>query len=109
MLIFCSCFCNGTLDVRSGGVLRGTTTLLDKGVLAGDVVTNEGNLLFLNNSATAFTGSLRGIGTLTQEGGNTRFSGLLSQDGGIALQSGGAMTMDALKAKANVTLRQALR
>lgn len=94
---------SGTLDVRSGGVLRGLTTLLDKGVLAGDVVTNEGNLLFLNNSAADFTGSLTGSGTLTQEGGNTRFSGLLSQDGGIALQNGGAMTMDALQAKANVT------
>jgi outer membrane autotransporter protein len=94
---------NGTLDVRSGGVLRGTTTLNDKGVLVGDVVTNEGNLHFLNNTAAAFTGSLTGSGTLTQEGGNTRFSGLLSQDGGIALKNGGAMTMDALKAKANVT------
>lgn len=94
---------NGTLDVRSGGVLRGITTLFDKGVLVGDVVTNEGNLRFLNNSAAAFTGSLTGSGTLTQEGGSTRFSGLLSQDGGIALQNGAAMTMDALKAKANVT------
>ena len=94
---------NGTLDVHSGGVLRGTTTLLDKSILAGDVVTNEGNLHFLNNSAAAFTGTLTGSGTLTQEGGNTRFSGLLSQDGGIALENGGAMTMDALQAKANVT------
>ena len=94
---------DGTLDVRSGGVLRGTTTLLDKSILAGDVVTNEGNLHFLNNSAATFTGSLTGSGTLTQEGGNTSFSGLLSQDGGIALKSGGAMTMDALQAKANVT------
>ncbi len=94
---------DGVLDVRSGGVLRGTTTLNDKGVLVGDVVTNEGNLHFLNNTAAAFTGTLTGSGTLTQEGGNTRFSGLLSQDGGIALQNGGAMTMDALKAKANVT------
>ena len=94
---------NGTLDVRSGGLLYGTTTLLDKSILAGDVVTNEGNLYFLNNTAAAFTGSLTGSGTLTQEGGNTRFSGLLSQDGGIALKNGGAMTMDALQAKANVT------
>lgn len=47
--------------------------------------------------------ALTGTGTLTQEGGSTRFSGLLSQDGGIVLQSGGAMTMDALKANANVT------
>ncbi|MBJ9144236.1 autotransporter outer membrane beta-barrel domain-containing protein, partial [Citrobacter braakii] len=94
---------NGTLDVRSGGVLRGTTTLLDKSALAGDVVTNEGNLHFLNNSAATFTGTLTGTGTLTQEGGSTRFSGLLSQDGGVALQSGGAMTMDALQAKVNVT------
>ncbi|WP_442879436.1 autotransporter outer membrane beta-barrel domain-containing protein [Citrobacter sp.] len=93
---------DGTLDVRSGGILYGTTTLLDKSTLVGDVVTNEGNLHFLNNTAAAFTGSLTGSGTLTQEGGNTRFSGLLSQDGGIALQSGGAMTMDALQAKANV-------
>ena len=94
---------DGTLDVRSGGVLRGTTTLLDKSILVGDVVTNEGNLYFLNNSAATFAGTLTGTGTLTQEGGSTRFSGLLSQDGGIALQSGGAMTMDALQAKANVT------
>ncbi|WP_431732362.1 autotransporter outer membrane beta-barrel domain-containing protein [Citrobacter portucalensis] len=94
---------DGTLDVRSGGVLYGTTTLTDKGTLVGDVVTNEGNLFFLNNTAAAFTGSLTGSGTLTQEGGNTRFSGLLSQDGGIALKNGGAMTMDALQAKANVT------
>lgn len=94
---------DGTLDVRSGGVLRGTTTLLDKSILTGDVVTNEGNLHFLNNSDATFTGTLTGTGTLTQEGGSTRFSGLLSQDGGIVLQSGGAMTMDALKANANVT------
>lgn len=94
---------DGTLDVRSGGVLYGTTTLTDKGTLVGDVVTNEGNLYFLNNSAATFVGTLAGTGTLTQEGGNTRFSGLLSQGGGIALQSGGAMTMDALQAKANVT------
>ncbi|HHZ8735653.1 TPA: autotransporter outer membrane beta-barrel domain-containing protein, partial [Escherichia coli] len=94
---------NGTLDVRSGGVLYGTTTLTDKGTLVGDVVTNEGNLYYLNNSAATFTGALTGSGTLTQEGGITRFSGLLSQDGGIVLQSGGAMTMDALQAKANVT------
>ena len=94
---------NGTLEVHSGGVLYGTTTLTDKGTLVGDVVTNEGNLYFLNNSAATFAGSLTGTGTLTQEGGSTRFSGLLSQDGGIALQSGGAMTMDALQAKANVT------
>lgn len=93
----------GTLDVRSGGVLLGTTTLLDKSILTGDVVTNEGNLHFLNNSATTFAGTLTGTGTLTQEGGSTRFSGLLSQEGGIVLQSGGAMTMDALKANANVT------
>ena len=93
----------GTLDVRSGGVLYGTTTLTDKGTLVGDVVTNEGNLYYLNNSAAAFAGTLTGTGTLTQEGGSTRFSGLLSQDGGIALKSGGAMTMDALQAKANVT------
>ncbi|WP_224978979.1 autotransporter outer membrane beta-barrel domain-containing protein [Enterobacter asburiae] len=94
---------SGTLDVRSGGVLRGITTLTDKGTLVGDVVTNEGNLYFLNNSTADFTGSLTGSGTLTQEGGNTRFSGLLSQDGGIDLQSGAAMAMDALQAKANVT------
>ena len=93
----------GTLDIRSGGVLYGTTTLTDKGTLVGDVVTNEGNLYYLNNSAAAFAGTLTGTGTLTQEGGNTRFSGLLSQDGGIVLKSGGAMTMDALQAKANVT------
>ncbi|HGN9373027.1 TPA: autotransporter outer membrane beta-barrel domain-containing protein, partial [Citrobacter pasteurii] len=93
----------GTLDVRSGGILYGTTTLTDKGTLVGDVVTNEGNLYYLNNSAATFTGSLTGSGILTQEGGSTRFSGLLSQDGGIILQSGGAMTMDALQAKANVT------
>ena len=67
------------------------------------MVTNEGNLHFLNNSAATFAGTLTGTGTLTQEGGSTRFSGLLSQDGGIALQSGAAMTMDALQAKANVT------
>ncbi|HGY5181165.1 autotransporter adhesin/invasin glycoprotein TibA [Citrobacter braakii] len=94
---------NGTLEVHSGGVLYGTTTLTDKGTLVGDVVKNEGNLYFLNNSAATFTGTLTGSGILTQEGGSTRFSGLLSQDGGIALQSGGAMTMDALQAKANVT------
>ena len=94
---------NGTLEVHSGGVLYGTTTLTDKGTLVGDVVKNEGNLYFLNNSAATFAGTLTGTGTLTQEGGSTRFSGLLSQDGGIALQSGGAMTMDALQAKANVT------
>ena len=94
---------DGTLDVRSGGVLYGTTTLTDKGTLVGDVVTNEGNLYYLNNSAATFIGTLTGTGILTQEGGNTRFSGLLSQDGGIFLQSGGAMTMDALQAKANVT------
>ena len=94
---------NGTLEVHSGGVLYGTTTLTDKGALVGDVVTNEGNLYYLNNSAADFSGTLTGTGTLTQEGGSTRFSGLLSQDGGIALQSGGAMTMDALQAKANVT------
>ncbi|EIV8816721.1 autotransporter outer membrane beta-barrel domain-containing protein [Escherichia coli] len=94
---------DGTLDVRSGGVLYGTTTLLDKSILAGDVVTNEGNLYFLNNSAATFAGTLTGTGTLTQEGGSTRFSGLLSQDGGIVLKSGAAMTMDALQAKANVT------
>ena len=93
----------GTLDIRSGGVLYGTTTLTDKGTLVGDVVTNEGNLYYLNNSAAAFAGTLTGTGTLTQEGGSTRFSGLLSQDGGIVLKSGGAMTMDALQAKANVT------
>ncbi|WP_122989626.1 autotransporter outer membrane beta-barrel domain-containing protein, partial [Escherichia coli] len=93
----------GTLSVQSGGVLRGTTTLTDKGTLVGDVVTNEGNLYFLNNSAATFAGTLTGTGTLTQEGGNTRFSGLLSQDGGITLQSGAAMTMDALQANANVT------
>ncbi|HBA7074125.1 TPA: autotransporter outer membrane beta-barrel domain-containing protein [Escherichia coli] len=96
---------NGTLDVVSGSVLRGTTTLLDKSRLAGDVVTNEGNLYFLNNSVATFTGTLTGTGSLTQEGGNTRFSGQLSQDGGIILQSGAAMTMDALQAKANVTTR----
>ncbi|WP_113403419.1 autotransporter outer membrane beta-barrel domain-containing protein [Escherichia coli] len=94
---------DGTLSVQSGGVLRGTTTLTDKGTLVGDVVTNEGNLYFLNNSAATFAGTLTGTGTLTQEGGNTRFSGLLSQDGGITLQSGAAMTMDALQANANVT------
>ncbi|MBN6377773.1 autotransporter outer membrane beta-barrel domain-containing protein [Escherichia coli] len=94
---------DGTLSVQSGGVLRGTTTLTDKGTLVGDVVTNEGNLYFLNNSAATFAGALTGTGTLTQEGGNTRFSGLLSQDGGITLQSGAAMTMDALQANANVT------
>ncbi|HIA3163394.1 TPA: autotransporter adhesin/invasin glycoprotein TibA, partial [Escherichia coli] len=81
----------------------GTTTLTDKGTLVGDVVTNEGNLYYLNNSAATFAGTLTGTGTLTQEGGGTRFSGLLSQDGGIFLKSGGAMTMDALQAKANVT------
>lgn len=96
---------NGTLYAHSGGVLHGTTTLTDKGTLVGDVVTNEGNLYFLNNSDASFTGSLMGAGTLTQEGGSTRFSGLLSQDGGIALQSRGAMTMDALQAKANVTIQ----
>ncbi|MCZ5538748.1 autotransporter adhesin/invasin glycoprotein TibA [Escherichia coli] len=94
---------DGTLDVRSGGVLYGTTTLTDKGTLVGDVVTNEGNLYYLNNSAATFAGTLTGTGTLTQEGGGTRFSGLLSQDGGIFLKSGGAMTMDALQANANVT------
>ncbi|MEB6752910.1 autotransporter outer membrane beta-barrel domain-containing protein, partial [Escherichia coli] len=94
---------DGTLSVQSGGVLRGTTTLTDKGRLVGDVVTNEGNLYFLNNSAVTFAGTLTGSGILTQEGGNTRFSGLLSQDGGITLQSGAAMTMDALQANANVT------
>lgn len=94
---------NGTLEVHSGGVLYGTTTLTDKGTLVGDVVTNEGNLYYLNNSAATFAGTLTGTGTLTQEGGSTRFSGLLSQDGGITLKSGGAMTMDALQAKANVT------
>ncbi|WFW76085.1 autotransporter outer membrane beta-barrel domain-containing protein [Citrobacter braakii] len=94
---------NGTLEVHSGGVLYGTTTLTDKGTLVGDVVKNEGNLYFLNNSAATFAGTLTGTGTLTQEGGSTRFSGLLSKDGGIALQSGGAMTMDALQAKVNVT------
>ncbi|HFL4806437.1 TPA: autotransporter outer membrane beta-barrel domain-containing protein [Escherichia coli] len=93
----------GTLGVVSGSVLRGTTTLLDKSRLAGDVVTNEGNLYFLNNSAATFIGTLTGTGSLTQAGGNTRFSGQLSQDGGIILQSGAAMTMDALQAKANVT------
>ncbi|QMA47622.1 AIDA repeat-containing protein [Citrobacter freundii] len=93
----------GLQYVLSGGVLHGTTTLTDKGTLVGDVVTNEGKLYFLNNSDASFTGSLMGAGTLIQEGGSTRFSGLLSQDGGIALQSGGAMTMDALTAKANVT------
>ena len=92
----------GTLSVSSGGVLRGTTTLTDKGTLVGDVVTNEGNLYFLNNSAATFAGSLTGTGTLTQEGGDTRFSGLLSQDGGITLQRGAAMTMDALLANVNV-------
>lgn len=50
----------GTLDVRSGGVLLGTTTLTDKGTLVGDVVTNEGNLYFLNNSAATFAGTLTG-------------------------------------------------
>ncbi len=94
---------DGTLDVRSGGVLFGTTTLTDKGTLVGDVITNEGDLYFLNNSAATFAGTLTGTGTLTQEGGSTRFSGLLSQDGGIFLKSGGAMTMDALQANANVT------
>ncbi|MCZ6284447.1 autotransporter outer membrane beta-barrel domain-containing protein [Escherichia coli] len=94
---------DGTLGVVSGSVLRGTTTLLDKSRLAGDVVTNEGNLYFLNNSAATFIGTLTGTGSLTQAGGNTRFSGQLSQDGGIILQSGAAMTMDALQAKANVT------
>ncbi|WP_343021233.1 autotransporter outer membrane beta-barrel domain-containing protein [Escherichia coli] len=94
---------DGTLDVRSGGVLFGTTTLTDKGTLVGDVVINEGDLYFLNNSAATFAGTLTGTGTLTQEGGSTRFSGLLSQDGGIFLKSGGAMTMDALQANANVT------
>ena len=58
---------NGTLDVRSGGVLYGTTTLTDKGTLVGDVVTNEGNLYYLNNSAATFAGTLTGTGTLTQE------------------------------------------
>ncbi|HGV7169711.1 TPA: autotransporter outer membrane beta-barrel domain-containing protein, partial [Escherichia coli] len=94
---------NGTLYVQSGGVLLGTTTLADKGTLVGDVVTNDGNLNFLYNSAATFAGSLTGTGTLTQLGGSTRFSGLLSQDGGIELLAGGAMTMDALQAKANVT------
>ncbi|EGJ4578797.1 autotransporter outer membrane beta-barrel domain-containing protein, partial [Escherichia coli] len=94
---------NGTLSVQSGGVLRGTTTLTDNGTLVGNVVQNKGNLYFLNNSAATFAGALTGSGTLTQEGGNTRFSGLLSQDGGITLQSGAAMTMDTLKANANVT------
>ncbi|WP_157943150.1 autotransporter outer membrane beta-barrel domain-containing protein, partial [Escherichia coli] len=98
---------NGTLSVRSGGVLYGTTTLTEAGTLVGDVVTNEGNLYFLNNSAATFTGNLTGAGTLTQEGGNTRFSGLLSQDGGITLQGGGVMTMDNLQAEANVTARAA--
>ncbi|MED8104287.1 autotransporter outer membrane beta-barrel domain-containing protein, partial [Escherichia coli] len=96
----------GMLDVQSGGVLRGTTTLTDKGTLVGGAftnVTNEGNLYFLNNSAATFAGTLTGSGTLTQEGGNTRFSGLLSQDGGITLQSGAAMTMVTLQANANVT------
>ncbi len=41
-------------------MLYGTTTLTDKGMLVGDVVTNEGNLYFLNNSAATFTGSLTG-------------------------------------------------
>ena len=94
---------DGTLFIQSGGVLRGTTTLTDKGTLVGDVVTNEGNLYFLNNSAVTFAGTLTGSGILTQEGGNTRFSGLLSQDGGITLQSGAAMTMVTLQANANVT------
>ncbi|HFX8014612.1 TPA: autotransporter outer membrane beta-barrel domain-containing protein [Escherichia coli] len=94
---------NGTLSVQSGGVLRGTTTLTDNGTLIGNVVQNKGNLYFLNNSAATFAGALTGSGTLTQEGGNTRFSGLLSQDGGITLQSGAAMTMDTLQANANVT------
>ncbi|HBA7815203.1 TPA: autotransporter outer membrane beta-barrel domain-containing protein [Escherichia coli] len=94
---------DGTLDVRSGGVLYGTTILTDKGTLVGDVLINEGNLYFLNNSASTFAGTLTGTGTLTQEGGSIRFSGLLSQDGGIVLQSGGAMTMDSLQANANVT------
>ncbi|MBS9200476.1 autotransporter outer membrane beta-barrel domain-containing protein, partial [Escherichia coli] len=93
----------GTLSVQSGGVLRGTTTLTDNGTLVGDVVTNEGNLYFLNNSAATFAGTLTGSGILTQEGGNTRFSGLLSQDGGITLQSGAAMTMVTLQANTNVT------
>ncbi|APL11425.1 adhesin (plasmid) [Escherichia coli] len=98
----------GMLDVQSGGVLRGTTTLTDKGTLVGGAftnVTNEGNLYFLNNSAATFAGTLTGSGTLTQEGGNTRFSGLLSQDGGITLQSGAAMTMVTLQANANVTIQ----
>lgn len=94
---------DGILDVCHGGVLRDTTTLLDKSILTGDEVINEGNLHFLNNSAATFAGTLTGTGALTQEGGSTRFSGLLSQFGGIVLKSGGAMTMDALQAKANVT------
>ena len=94
---------DGTLSVQSGGVLRGTTTLTDNGTLVGNMVTNEGNLYFLNNSAATFAGTLTGTGTLTREGGNTRFSGLLSQDGGITLHSGAAMTMVTLQANANVT------
>ncbi|WP_223716312.1 autotransporter outer membrane beta-barrel domain-containing protein [Escherichia coli] len=94
---------NGTLDVHNGGVLRGTTILLDKSILTGDVVTNEGTLYFFNNSNATFANILTGTGNLIQEGGSTLFSGLLSQDGGILLKSGGAMTMNALTAKANLT------
>ncbi|MGH56150.1 autotransporter outer membrane beta-barrel domain-containing protein [Escherichia coli] len=94
---------NGTLDVHNGGVLRGTTILLDKSILIGDVVTNEGTLYFFNNSNATFANILTGTGNLIQEGGSTLFSGLLSQDGGILLKSGGAMTMNALTAKANLT------
>ena len=94
---------NGTLDVHNGGVLRGTTILLDKSILTGDVVTNEGTLYFFNNSNATFANILTGTGNLIQEGGSTLYSGLISQDGGILLKSGGAMTMNALTAKANLT------
>ncbi|HAX5171980.1 TPA: autotransporter outer membrane beta-barrel domain-containing protein, partial [Escherichia coli] len=93
----------GILNVRSGGVLYGTTTLTDNGTLTGDVVTNEGELYFLNNSSATFTGTLTGTGSLIQEGGITLFSGLLSQDGGITLTNGATMTMDALNATVDVT------
>ncbi len=96
---------DGLLLVENGGTLDGDTMISGNGVLSGSVVRNEGSLLFLDtSSATTFSGSLQGGGSLTVEGGGSlTLQGQLSQDGGVHLISGGLLTMDGLQAFASVT------
>ncbi|EGH9955852.1 autotransporter outer membrane beta-barrel domain-containing protein, partial [Escherichia coli] len=95
---------DGLLLVENGGALDGDTIISGNGVLSGSIVINEGSLRFLDtSSATTFSGSLLGSGSLIVEGGALMLQGQLSQDGGVHLIRGGQLTMDRLQAFASVT------